>query len=97
MSNVLPSSGFDARGCLSEAGLREVLSAPLGQAPQDLAQHLARCDRCQQRLLLASSPPRPPRRKTPATAPSPRRMLLLLALLLLSLAAFLVTLRMLTG
>ena len=45
----------DSRGCLTDAGLRTLQAAPLGQAPPALAEHLARCPRCQQRLLSADA------------------------------------------
>jgi hypothetical protein len=47
------SSLLDPRGCLTPAGLAAVERAPVGQAPPELAQHLAACARCQARLLGA--------------------------------------------
>jgi len=41
----------DERGCLTEAGLAAVRAAAPGQAPAELAGHLASCARCQERLL----------------------------------------------
>lgn len=62
--DAAPADAFrDAKGCLTPAGLRAVTDAPLGQAPHDLARHLASCERCQTRLLSggrrsgASEPP----------------------------------------
>jgi hypothetical protein len=45
----------DARGCLTPAGMAALQRAPLGQAPPEVAQHLANCGRCQARLLTASA------------------------------------------
>ena len=42
---------FDARGCLTPAGLAALRSAPPGRAPREVAAHLAGCPRCQQRLF----------------------------------------------
>lgn len=42
---------FDARGCLTPAGLAALRSAPPGRAPKEVAAHLAGCPRCQQRLF----------------------------------------------
>ena len=41
----------DDKGCLTPAGLFAVQSAPLGRAPSELAEHVASCARCQERLL----------------------------------------------
>jgi hypothetical protein len=48
-----PSGGplFDARGCLTPAGLAALRSATPGRAPKEVAAHLAGCQRCQQRLF----------------------------------------------
>ena len=45
----------DARGCLTPAGRAAVQEAPVGQAPPELARHLAGCARCQERLLAAAA------------------------------------------
>lgn len=47
---------LDSRGCLTEAGLRLVAQATPGQAPRDLAAHVAACGPCQRRLLSADRP-----------------------------------------
>jgi hypothetical protein len=47
------STLLDPRGCLTPAGLAAVRESPPGQAPADLARHLATCARCQSRLLGA--------------------------------------------
>ena len=46
-----------ARGCLSEAGLALLKQSPPGQAPAELAQHVASCGRCQDRLLAVDLGP----------------------------------------
>ncbi len=43
----------DMKGCLTEAGLQAFRSAPPGRAPAELAQHVAGCARCQDRVLAA--------------------------------------------
>ena len=42
---------FDARGCLTPAGLAALRTAAPGRAPKEVAAHLAGCARCQQRLF----------------------------------------------
>jgi hypothetical protein len=82
--------------CLSEeqiASLRE--SAP-GQAPAELARHLAGCERCQSRALFGAVRKPGAKRDAPAT-PSLGRALLLLALVVLAMGAFLWTLSRLAG
>ena len=73
---------LDANGHVSAAGLVALQAAPPGQAPAELATHLAGCGTCQQRLLVASSPGprRAPGRKPMPLAPSPGRTVLLLVL-----------------
>jgi hypothetical protein len=46
-----PGGLFDARGCLTPAGLAALRSAPPGRGPEEVAAHLAGCPRCQQRLF----------------------------------------------
>ncbi|HJS59013.1 MAG TPA: hypothetical protein VKA01_13000 [Vicinamibacteria bacterium] len=41
----------DDKGCLTPAGLMAVQKAAVGQAPAELAGHVAACARCQERLL----------------------------------------------
>jgi hypothetical protein len=86
---------LDARGCLTAAGFAAVAAAPVGKVPPELANHLATCGRCQQRLLAGGVDPatRPPRKP----APSLGRMFLVLALVVLSILAFLLSLRWLTA
>lgn len=47
---------LDSRGCLTDAGLRMVAQATPGQAPRELAAHVAACGPCQRRLLSADRP-----------------------------------------
>jgi hypothetical protein len=54
------SDRVDARGCLTPTGVRELGNATPGQAPADLALHVAACPRCQQRLLASDVGPRQP-------------------------------------
>jgi hypothetical protein len=59
----------DGHGCLTEAQLDALEAAGPGQAPEDLARHLADCGLCQNRLLaragavLRSSQPRASQRR----------------------------------
>ena len=73
---------LDSTGHLSAAGLLAFQSAPAGQAPPEVATHIASCARCQERLLVDGSPgPRPkPGRKPMGLAPSPGRTIVLLLL-----------------
>jgi hypothetical protein len=82
----------DARGCLTAEGLSALERAPPGRAPADLANHLAGCDRCQQRWLSRL------RTETGSKAERPRRgspwrnlALALAALILLLAGLFLLT------
>jgi hypothetical protein len=43
----------DMKGCLTPAGLQAFRAAPPGRAPVELAQHVAGCARCQDRVLAA--------------------------------------------
>ena len=59
---------FDARGCLTDAGLAALAGAAPGAAPPELARHVSSCARCQELWLKSASPePRAPR-LTPAEA-----------------------------
>ncbi len=46
-------SVLDARGCVTDEALASLAGAPVGQAPPEVAAHLAGCERCQDRLLRA--------------------------------------------
>jgi len=83
--------------CLTEAEIEAVRAAPPGQAPADLATHLASCERCQERVLFAGEP-RPARSGRPAPKlPTPTRALFFLALMAAAMVAFFYTLRLLAG
>jgi hypothetical protein len=82
----------DRPGCLSEAELSRVREAPPGEAPEDLARHLAGCERCQERALFGPGSRPRPRREAPRM-PSPARTLTLLVLLAAAILAFFVTLK----
>ena len=73
---------LDANGHVSAAGFLALQTASPGQAPAELATHLAGCGACQQKLLVASAPGprRAPGRKPMPLAPSPGRTVLLLVL-----------------
>ena len=45
---------LDTRGCLTAAGFAALQSSVPGQAPLELAQHLAGCARCQGRMLATA-------------------------------------------
>ena len=48
---------FDARGCLTAAGLAALERAAPGAAPAEVAAHVGGCARCQQRLLSSLRDP----------------------------------------
>lgn len=79
---------LDARGCLTDAGLDTLARAPVGQAPAELASHLAACLKCQERLLLRGAPRGP--KKTP---PPPWRVWVVVGAAIFLLISVLVTLR----
>ena len=54
-----------AGGCLTEEGFRVLSAATPGAAPRDLADHVAMCQRCQDRMLATA-------RRAPEAASSPR-------------------------
>ncbi|HET8648177.1 MAG TPA: hypothetical protein VFO85_21955 [Vicinamibacteria bacterium] len=88
------SALFDARGCLTEAGVAALAGAPSGQAPAEVAAHLAGCGRCQDRLLA--------RERVPATTSARRgrpytTLMMVGGLLLLTLVMLAVTLVALGG
>jgi hypothetical protein len=71
---------FDPRGCLTAAGLAALRGAPPGRAPAEVAAHVARCARCQQRLLSGLRAPGTP---TPARGRAAGTRLVWLAVLAL--------------
>ena len=72
------------RGCLAQAELEAVAGAPPGQAPPELAQHVAACPACQARLLAADLPERAAAPGRARRQPQPLGALLLRALLVLA-------------
>ncbi len=82
--------------CLSEDQIVSLRDAAPGQAPPELAQHLAGCERCQSRVLFGAVRKAGLMREPPAL-PSPSRALLLIALLVLAMTGFFWTLGRLTG
>jgi hypothetical protein len=94
------SALVDARGCLTPAGMAALQRAPVGQAPAELAQHLAACARCQARLLALGEGTQPRPGGRPARPGGPgapgrlwRPMVFIAAALALALGAlFLMTL-----
>jgi hypothetical protein len=82
--------------CLTDAQLSKLQRAAPGQAPVDLARHLAACERCQARALFGVEPAA--RKKVPMPEmPSLGRAVLLTALLLGAMLAFFWSLWKLTG
>jgi hypothetical protein len=90
-----PSSSPDR--CLSAEEIESVRGASPGQVPEDLARHLVTCSRCQERALFGSQPRRRRSGRGQPEWPSATRALLMLALLVVAMAAFFVTLRMLSA
>jgi hypothetical protein len=89
----------DARGCLTEAGLAALATAPPGLGPAEAATHLAACARCQRRFLARGGEEAGGIRAVPGTATPPplwRTAAIVVAGLLLLMAAI-VTLRALRG
>ena len=80
----------EAGRCLDQVELRALAGARPGQAPPDLALHVAGCTSCQARLLAADLPERQARAARPAGLP--RSLGALLARALLVLAAILLAL-----
>ncbi len=85
-------ASLDSRGCLTDEGLDSVARAPVGQAPAELAAHLASCARCQERMLFRGTP-RGPRK----TAPPRWRVWVVVGAAILLLLSVLVTLRRVAG
>lgn len=91
-----PSSAAwrDQAGCLTPSGLQAIAAAPAGQAPAELATHLAGCARCQERVLAADRPPG--ERRTGAKPPPPWRLALVFGAALLLILSILWTVHWLT-
>ena len=82
----------DARGCLTAEGFAALERAPPARAPADVANHLAGCDRCQQRWLSRLRAETGSRAERPPRASPWRNLVLALAALALLLAGlFLLT------
>jgi len=77
--------------CPSDAELVRLRDAVPGDAPPELARHLAECERCQQRVLFGAGP-RPAKRPMPEW-PTPQRILLLALAVVVALAMLLVSLQ----
>jgi hypothetical protein len=82
---------FDAKGCLTDPGVAMLASAPVGEAPPELAAHVASCGRCQERLL-ASGEGRAERRERKEPPPAWRVWVVMGGAVLL-LLSILVTIR----
>lgn len=95
MSGIVPEA---ASKCLTSAEIATVRAAPPGNAPAELARHLASCERCQQRALFGDERGAVPRkgRGVPAL-PSARRAIVMTLLVLAAMAAALFSLRLLAG
>jgi hypothetical protein len=81
---------------LTDSELARVRDGAPGEAPPELAQHLASCEHCQARALFGAERPTG-RRREPPKMPSLKRSLLLLALVVFAMAAFFWSLARLTG
>jgi hypothetical protein len=81
--------------CLTTEEIALVLAAAPGQAPAELARHLAGCALCQERALFGPGSRRKSARQV--KMPSWRGALLLLFLVLVALGGFLYTLQVLIG
>jgi hypothetical protein len=77
--------------CLTEAEVAQVRTSDPGNIPRELALHLARCNRCQERALFG--PGRRRSRREMPKMPSPGRTLFFLLLMLAAIVAFLYTLQ----
>lgn len=87
----MSASLFDAKGCLTDAGIATLAGAPVGNTPADLAAHVGSCGRCQERLL-ARGEARSDRRER--KEPPPRwRVWVVLGAVVLLLLSILVTTR----
>jgi hypothetical protein len=96
VSGPAAEANLDTGGCLSAEGLAALTRAPVGQAPPELAAHLAGCVRCQDRLLFLSAGA--PAGARSAARPAPwRNLALVTAGFLLILLILGVALGMLSG
>jgi len=83
--------------CLTDADLARLQAAPPGRAPDELARHLAGCERCQQRALFGSEKRATAQRRRAPEWPSPRRALVWLFGVLAALAMLFYSLQRLSG
>jgi hypothetical protein len=89
MSDPAPPTPRTA--CLTEAEVAQVRASDPGQVPRELALHLARCERCQERALFG--PGRKRSRREMPKVPSPGRAVFFLVLMIAVIVAFLYTLK----
>jgi len=83
-------------GCLTEAEVSRVRGAPSGQVPEDLAHHLAGCERCQERVLFGPVR-RTRRRREMPPMPTSTRALILVGVMAAAIVAVFITLQRLLG
>jgi len=90
----------DARGCLTDAGFAALASSRPGEAPAELAAHIAGCGRCQDRVLKAAGGVEAAGRSRSSARSERRRwvaLALVLGVLLLAIAGLLATLAYVRG
>jgi hypothetical protein len=85
------------KGCLRDDQLAELEAAAPGQAPEELARHLASCDRCQARALFGRERVAGRPKKAMPELPSLGRALLLAGFVLAAMGAFAWSLMKLAG
>jgi hypothetical protein len=89
----MESAPRDPAACLTDAALDALEAASPGQAPEDLARHLAGCARCQDRVLVRARGATGERRREAAPRRSPwLSAAIVLGVMLLALVALLSTL-----
>jgi hypothetical protein len=84
-------------GCLTNVEMARLQQASPGEAPEELARHLAGCQVCQQRALFGSKPRRRRREPMGPDMPTPVRAFVILGVMLLVIIAFFFTLSRLVG
>lgn len=83
--------------CLSQPELQVVRDAAPGKAPDALAQHLAGCRRCQERLLFGAERQRKAAPRDVSLSTSVRRFAVMVFCLIVMIVIFVWSLRRLTG
>jgi len=83
----------NAKGCLTEAGFRALERSAVGQAPAELAAHMASCATCQERMLSGRRAPSETPRAERKPPPPAWRIWALLGFTLLLIAMFAATVR----